>query len=92
MTVKGRPCPPLPQPNTICARLPRETQEMAFDQHDRAFAFFKGACRRGIYDNMKTAVVFIGKDRRYYRRFLLRMYSKLMAGASHYLQQSYARV
>ncbi len=35
---------------------PRETQEMVFDAHDRAFAFFKGACRRGIYDNMKTAV------------------------------------
>src|SRR5438132_10456168 len=35
---------------------PRETQEMVFDAHDRAFALFKGACRRGIYDNMKTAV------------------------------------
>ena len=35
---------------------PRETQEMVFDAHDRAFAFFKGACTRGIYDNMKTAV------------------------------------
>ena len=35
---------------------PRETQEMVFDAHDRAFAFFKGACSRGIYDNMKTAV------------------------------------
>ena len=32
---------------------PRETQEMVFDAHDRAFAFFKGACTRGIYDNMK---------------------------------------
>ena len=51
---------------------PRETQEMVFDAHDRAFAFFKGACRRGIYDNMKTAVetIFIGKDRLYNRRFL----------------------
>jgi transposase len=29
---------------------PRETQEMVFDAHDRAFAFFKGTCRRGIYD------------------------------------------
>ena len=29
---------------------PRETQEMVFDAHDRAFAFFKGACTRGIYD------------------------------------------
>ena len=43
---------------------PRETQEMVFDAHDRAFGLFGGACRRGIYDNMKTAVetVFIGKD------------------------------
>jgi hypothetical protein len=28
---------------------PRETQEMVFDAHDRAFAFFGGACARGIY-------------------------------------------
>src|SRR5882757_5682348 len=58
---------------------PRETQEMVFDAHARAFAFFRGGCTRGIYDNMKTAVetVFIGKDRQYNRRFL-RM-------CSHYL-------
>ena len=51
---------------------PRETQEMVFDAHERAFALFKGACTRGIYDNMKTAVetIFIGKDRQYNRRFL----------------------
>jgi transposase len=51
---------------------PRESQEMVFDAHDRAFRFFGGACRRGIYDNMKTAVetVFIGKDRAFNRRFL----------------------
>jgi transposase len=51
---------------------PRESQEMVFDAHDRAFAFFKGACARGIYDNMKTAVdaIFIGKERQYNRRFL----------------------
>jgi transposase len=51
---------------------PRETQEMVFDAHDRAFALFKGTCGRGIYDNMKTAVetVFIGKNRLYNRRFL----------------------
>src|SRR6201999_3812617 len=51
---------------------PRETQEMVFDAHERAFAFFKGACSRGIYDNMKTAVdaVFVGKDRQYNRRFV----------------------
>jgi transposase len=51
---------------------PRETQEMVFDAHDRAFVFFRGACARGVYDNMKTAVeaVFVGKDRQYNRRFL----------------------
>ncbi len=51
---------------------PRESQEMVFDAHDRAFAFFKGACTRGIYDNMKTAVetILVGKDRLYNRRFL----------------------
>src|SRR6201994_2721449 len=51
---------------------PRETQEMVFDAHDRAFAFFRGACTRGIYDNMKTAVdaIFAARDRAYTRRFL----------------------
>jgi len=51
---------------------PRESQEMVFDAHDRAFGFFRGACARGIYDNMKTAVdaVLTGKDRRFNRRFL----------------------
>lgn len=51
---------------------PRESQEMVFDAHDRAFAFFKGACTRGIYDNMKTAVetIFVGRERAYNRRFL----------------------
>jgi transposase len=47
-------------------------KEMVFDAHDRAFALFKGTCRRGIYDNMKTAgqTIFVGKDRLYNRRFL----------------------
>ena len=51
---------------------PRETQEMLFDAHDRAFGFYRGACTRGIYDNMRTAVdaVFAGKERRFNRRFL----------------------
>src|ERR1700758_2323639 len=50
---------------------PRETQEMVFDAHDRAFAFFKGTCTRGIYDNMKTAVeaILVGRERAYNRRF-----------------------
>ncbi len=51
---------------------PRETQEKVFDAHERAFGFFRGACTRGIYDNMKTAVetIFVGKERQYNRRFL----------------------
>jgi hypothetical protein len=51
---------------------PRESQEMVFDAHANGFAFFKGACTRGIYDNMKTAVetVFLGKERQFNRRFL----------------------
>ena len=50
---------------------PRQSQEMMFDAHARAFAFWGGACERGIYDNMKTAVdaVFVGKERRFNRRF-----------------------
>ena len=58
---------------------PRESQEMVFDAHDRGFAFFKGACTRGVYDNMKTAVetVFLGKERQFNRR--------LMQMCSHYL-------
>jgi hypothetical protein len=57
---------------------------MVFDAHDRAFAFFKGTCTRGIYDNMKTAVeaIFIGKERHYNRRFLQM--------CSHYLVQPVA--
>ncbi len=51
---------------------PRETQEMVSAAHERAFAFFKGACSRGVYDNMKRAVetIFFGEDRQYNRRFL----------------------
>jgi hypothetical protein len=39
---------------------------------DQAFALFMGTCSRGVYDNMKTAVetIFVGKDRRYNRRYL----------------------
>ena len=44
---------------------------MVFDAHDRAFAFFRSACTRGIYDNMKTAVdaILVGKARDYNPRF-----------------------
>ena len=48
---------------------PREAQEMVFDAHEKAFQFFKGTPKRGIYDNMKTAVeaVFIGQEARHAR-------------------------
>jgi len=57
----------------------RESQEMVFDAHARAFSFLGGVPRRGIYDNLKPAVdaVFVGRERRFNRRFL--------AMCNHYL-------
>lgn len=51
---------------------PRETQEMVFDAHNQAFAFFGGVPRRMVYDNLKTVVeaIFVGKERQFNRRFL----------------------
>lgn len=56
-----------------------QTHEMLFDAHNHAFRVFGGIPRRGIYDNMKTAVdrVGRGKERDVNVRF--------MAMASHYL-------
>ena len=53
------------------AAYPRESQEMVFDAHNRAFKFFGGTCKRGIYDNLKTAVdkVLRGKERKFNTRF-----------------------
>lgn len=50
----------------------RETHEMLFDAHDKAFAFFEGVTKRGIYDNMRTAVnkIKTGKDRDFNKQFL----------------------
>ena len=44
---------------------------MVFDAHARAFEALGGVTRRGVYDNMKTAVdaVFMGKERRFNSRF-----------------------
>ena len=50
----------------------RETQELVFDAHDKAFQFYGGVCRRGIYEpTWKTAVeaIFVGKARRYSAAF-----------------------
>ena len=44
---------------------PNEKQEMVFDAHIKAFEYMGGSPKRGIYDNMKTAVqkVLRGKER-----------------------------
>ncbi len=56
-----------------------QTHEMLFDAHEHAFRVLGGVPRRGIYDNMKTAVdrVGAGKARQVNARFA--------AMASHYL-------
>ncbi len=61
------------------AAYPREVQEMVFDAHNRAFAFFSGVPQRMVYDNLKAVVeaILVGKERRFNRRF--------MALANHYL-------
>lgn len=53
----------------------RESQEMLFDAHDKAFEFFGGVTQRGIYDNMKTAVdkVFVSKSNRKFNQNFLCM-------------------
>ena len=50
---------------------PSRGHEMLFDAHTRSFAAFGGVARRGIYDNMKTAVdkVSRGKGRVVNARF-----------------------
>jgi transposase len=55
----------------FCIAYTRESLEMLLDAHVRAFEFFGGVCRRGIYDNLKTVVskVLMGKDRVFNRRF-----------------------
>src|ERR1700685_2459577 len=52
---------------------PRETQEMVFDAHNRAFAFFGGVPQRMVYDNLKEVVdtIFTGKERLFNRRFMV---------------------
>ena len=55
----------------LCIAYPRETQEMVFDAHIRAFEFFGGVCKKGIYDNLKTVVnkILGGKERNFNSRF-----------------------
>ncbi len=68
----------------FCVAYHRASLEMVLDAHVRAFEFFGGSCRRGIYDNLKTVVTKIlqGKDRTFNRRFVQL--------ASHYLVEPVA--
>ena len=58
---------------------PNEQLEMVMAAHEEAFKFFEGCGKKGIYDNMKTAVkkILIGKERIFNEKFAQM--------ASHYL-------
>lgn len=58
---------------------PNEQLEMVMKAHEEGFKFFAGCCKKGIYDNMKTAVkeILVGKNRIFNEKFVQM--------ASHYL-------
>jgi transposase len=58
---------------------PSQGHEMLFDAHTRAFAAFGGVPRRGVYDNMKTAVDRVGRHRE------RTVNARFQALCSHYL-------
>jgi transposase len=47
----------------ILRAYPQQTHEMLFDAHNHAFRVLGGVPRRGIYDNMRTAVDKVGRAR-----------------------------
>ena len=64
---------------------PRETQEMVFDAHDKAFAFFGGACARGTYDSKTLSAIgprTMVERRRRWTRFLLARSGPAIAGSN----------
>lgn len=56
-----------------------QTHEMLFDAHNNAFRMFGGVPRRGIYDNMKTAVDKVRRGK------ALDVNARFSAMVSHYL-------
>ena len=63
---------------TLCAyRL--QTHEMLFDAHNHAFEVFGGVPKRGIHDNMKTAVDKVGRGK------VREVNARFRAMASHFL-------
>jgi len=63
----------------ILRAYPLQTHEMLFDAHLHAFRLLGGIPRRGIYDNMKTAVDRVGKGK------VRDVNQRFQAMASHYL-------
>jgi transposase len=58
---------------------PQQTHEMPFDAHNHAFRVLGGVPRRGIYDNMRTAVDKIGRGKEW------RVNARFSAMVSHFL-------
>ena len=58
---------------------PAQSHEMLFDAHIRAFNAFGGVPKRGIYDNMKTAVDAVGRGK------ARTVNARFQALCSHYL-------
>ena len=58
---------------------PMQTHEMLFDAHNHALAALGGVPRRGIYDNMKTAVDRVGRGK------VREVNARFRAMASHFL-------
>lgn len=58
---------------------PMQSHEMLFDAHARSLAAFGGVPRRGVYDNMKTAVDKVGKGKE------RTVNARFQAMCSHYL-------
>ena len=48
-------------PVFMLSSYPSQSHEMLFDAHTRAFAALGGIAKRGIYDNIKTAVNKVSK-------------------------------
>ena len=63
----------------IVRAYPLQTHEMLFDAHYHAFRVLGGVPRRGIYDNMRTAVDRVGRGK------ARRVNTRFQAMTSHYL-------
>ena len=61
---------------------PLQTHEMLFDAHNHCLAALGGIPRRGIYDNMKTAVDKVGSGK------LRQVNARFRAMVSHFLFES----